>query len=190
MPAPQFDIVFRGVRNGFDTSLVKAQFSALFKLDLAKVERIFKSSRVTLKNNANERLANIFVARLFAIGVVADKCPVELLMSKAVTTLDAGETSPDTSAMHQPVDFLYGEHIRRIPFVFTGNGFDYCKVWLVNLLVCLLSAGVLYPWAQVRSLRYFYQHTELDAAAFDYSSNPQKIYLIQFSLIAYGLGLL
>jgi uncharacterized membrane protein YjgN (DUF898 family) len=74
--------------------------------------------------------------------------------------------------------------------VFTGNGFDYCKVWLVNMLVCLLSAGVLYPWAQVRSLRYFYQHTELDDHSFEYSSNPQKIYLLQFSLIAYVLALI
>ncbi len=189
MPAPQFDIVFRGVRNGFDSSLVKAQFAALFKLDSAKVERIFKSSRVTLKNNADERLADIFVARLFAIGVVADKCPIEPLISKAIVLQDAGETSSEASAMHQSVEFLYGEHTRRIPFMFTGSGIDYCKVWLVNLLVCLLSAGVLYPWAQVRSLRYFYQHTELDNAAFDYSSNPQKIYLIQFSLIVYGLGL-
>ena len=195
MSVPQFDIVFRGVRNGFDSSLVKAQFATLFKLDSATVDRIFKSSRVTLKNNANERLANIFVARLFAIGVIADKRPIEPLLSKdivskAIVLQDGGETSSESSAMHQPVAFLYGEHIRRIPFVFTGKGIDYCKVWLVNLLVCLLSAGVLYPWAQVRSLRYFYQHTELDNAAFDYSSNPQKIYLIQFSLIVYGLGLL
>jgi uncharacterized membrane protein YjgN (DUF898 family) len=194
MPVPRFDIVFRGLRNGFERSLVKAQFADVFKLDSAKVERIFKSTRVTLKNNANERLANIFVARLFAIGVVADKRPVEplhfkVIVSKAIVLQDAGETSPDASAMHQPVDSLYGEHIRRIPFVFTGNGIDYCKVWLMNLLVCLLSAGVLYPWAQVRALRYFYQHTELDNAAFDYSSNPQKIYLLQFILLSYGLGL-
>ena len=129
------------------------------------------------------------MARLFAIGVVADKCPIEHLISKAIVLPDVGETSSEASAMHQPVEFLYGEHTRRIPFVFTGKDFDYCKVWLVNILVCLLSVGVLYPWAQVRSLRYFYQHTELDNVAFDYSSNPQKIYLIQFSLIAYCLGL-
>lgn len=190
MPAPQFDIVFRGVRNGFDHSLVKAQFAALFKLDPAKVERIFKSSLVTLKNNADERLANIFVARLFAIGVVADKHPILPFISKAIVQQDGGEISPDACGMHQSVDFLYGEHIRRIPFVFSGNGFEYFKVWLVNLWVCLLSAGVLYPWAQVRSLRYFYQHTELDKATFEYSSNPQKIYLVQFSLIACCLGLI
>ena len=188
MSAPQFNIVFRGVRKGFDSSLVKAQFASLFKLSPVRVERIFKSSRVTLKNNANEQLADIIVARLFAMGVIADKLLVPI--SNAITVQDAGETSGEAFAMHQPVEFLYGEHIRRIPFVFTGTGREYCRIWLVNLLVCLLSAGVLYPWARVRSLRYFYQHTQLDHAAFDYSSNPQKIYLIQFILIAYGLGLI
>ena len=189
MSAPQFDIVFRGVRKGFDPSLVKAQFAALFKLDFARVERIFKSTRVTLKNNANQRLADIFVARLFAIGVVSDKHLIEPLVSKAIPLQDAGATSSEASSMHQPVDFLYGEHTRRIPFVFAGSGVGYCKIWLVNLLVCLLSAGILYPWAQVRSLRYFYQYTQLDNAAFNYSSNPQKIYLAQFALAVYFIAL-
>lgn len=190
MSTPQFDIVFRGVRKGFDAALVKAQFAALFKLDLAKVERIFKSNNVTLKNHADERLANIFMARLLAIGVLADKLAVEQLPSKAIYSQDSGEASSEAFSMHQSVEFLFGEHTRRIPFVFNGSGFEYFKLWLVNVLVCVLSAGVLYPWAQVRSLRYFYQHTQLDNAEFLYASNPQKIFLVQFALVLYLAGLL
>lgn len=189
MSAPQFDIVFRGLRKGADTHVAKTQFATLFKLDAPKVERIFKARNVTLKNNADERLANIFVARLLAIGVVADKLAIEKLPSKAIYTQDSGEVSTESCSMHQPVDYVYGEHTRRIPFVFTGNGFDYFKLWLVNLVVCLLSAGILYPWAQVRSLRYFYQHTYLDNAEFFYTSNPQKIFLVQFALTLYLAGL-
>lgn len=189
MPAPQFDIVFRGVREGFDVAYVKAQFAALFKLDSAKVDRIFKSKSITLKNHADERLANIFVARLLAIGVHADKLAVTPIPSKAIYVQDAGATSSESCEMHQPVEFIYGEHTRRIPFVFTGNGFEYFKLWLVNVLVCLLSAGILYPWAQVRSLRYFYQHTHLDGVEFLYASNPQKIFLVQFALTLYFAGL-
>lgn len=189
MSAPQFDIVFRGVRAGFDPALVKGQFASLFKLDPARVERIFKSQRVTLKNNADERLANIFVARLFAIGVLADKLPVEIIPSKAIYTEDRGEVSGESNSMHQPVDFIYGELIRRIPFEFNGTGLGYCKVWLVNLLVCLLSAGVLYPWARVRTLRYFYENTRLDGEAFSYTSNPQKIFLVQFAFVIYAAAL-
>ncbi len=189
IPAPQFDIVFRGVREGFDVSFVKSQFAALFKLDAVKVERIFKSKNVTLKNHADERLANIFVARLLAIGVHADKVAVAQIPSKAIYIKDLGEIATDAYAMHQPVEFLYGEHTRRIPFVFNGKGVDYFKVWLVNLLVCVLSAGILYPWAKVRSLRYFYEHTQLDNAEFSYASNPQKIFLVQFALVLYVAAL-
>lgn len=185
MSTPQFDIVFRGLRKGADLHVAKTQFAALFKLDAAKTDRIFKSRNVTLKNHADERLANIFVARLLAIGVVAHKLPVEPIPSRAIYIQDMGEVSTESSGMHQPVDFSYGEHTLRIPFVFSGNGFEYFKLWLVNVLACILSAFVLYPWAQVRALRYFYQHTHLDGIDFSYTSNPQKIFLVQFALILY-----
>jgi uncharacterized membrane protein YjgN (DUF898 family) len=187
--APQFDIVFRGLRKGVDADFAKAQFATLFKLDKARTDRIFRSKNVTLKNHADERLANIFIARLFAIGVVADKLPVECPPSKAIYTHDSGETSTESCAMHQPVEYLYGEHTRRIPFIFTGTGFGYFKLWLVNILVCVLSAGILYPWTRVRSLRYFYQHTHLDGENFHYTSSSPKMFLIQFLLILYVLGL-
>ena len=190
MSAPQFDIVFRGLREGVDADFAKAQFTSLFKLDAARTDRIFRSKNVTLKNHADERLANIFIARLFAIGVVADKLPVERPPSKAIYMRDAGEVSAESCAMHQPVDFLYGEHTRRMPFVFTGTGFGYFKLWLVNILVCALSAGILYPWVRVRSLRYFYQHTHLDGKTFHYTSSSPKIFLVQFALILYVLGLI
>lgn len=64
MPAPEFDIVFGGVREGFDASLAREKFATLFKLDSAKTERIFKSKNITLRTHADERLANIFIARL------------------------------------------------------------------------------------------------------------------------------
>lgn len=182
--------MFRGVREGFDAPLVREKFAVLFKLDSTKTERIFKSKNITLKNRVDERLANIFVARLLAIGVVADKRKIEPIVSKAIYFADSGETSTDAYAMHQPVDFVYGEHTRRIPFIFSGTGFEYCKIWLVNLLVSLLSAGILYPWAQVRSLRYFYQHTHLDHTEFQCTSHPQKIFLVQFVLVAYLAALL
>jgi uncharacterized membrane protein YjgN (DUF898 family) len=118
------------------------------------------------------------------------KPPAKKSVSKAIHISDSEETAIESCELHQPVDFMYGNNIRRIPFVFTGNGVDYCQIWLGNMLVCLLSAGLLYPWAHVRSLRYFYQNTQLDNAEFQYTSNPQGIFLIQFSLIIYLVGLL
>lgn len=186
MNSPQFDIVFRGVREGFTEPQVKAQFAALFKLDANTTARIFRAKKVTLKAHIAAPLADKYVTRLAAIGVLVDKIaiapeycqaklpPVAELSpvakpaqpSKAIKVRDYGVECIDAGAMHQPVEFLYAEQITRIPFVFTGKGLDYGKIWLVNLLVCVLSAGLLYPWAQLRARRYFYQHISLAGAEF------------------------
>lgn len=254
MPVPLFNIIVCGVRNGFDSALVKTKFAVLFKLDSVKTERVFKSTPIVLRRNLNERIANIFVNQLLAIGVAAYKVNVDQidaqtaslekadpkkqnpeqvkpekvkpeqvkpekessskanvekenvektrinkanpkvtnrapLISKAIHWQDNGETYTDACAMHQSVDFLYGEHQRRIPFIFNGNGLAYCKLWLVNVLVCLLSAGILYPWARARTLHYFYQHTFLDYIKFQYQAVSPKVYFLQYALMGYIFAL-
>jgi len=203
MPLGQFDIVFRGVRDGFVEEQVQANFASLFKLDAAKTRRLFAAKKVTLKTNIAEPLADKYIARLAAIGVVADKlavapefyreapvAPAAPVISKAIYYRDDGEESCESSSMHQTVDFVHGQEIRRIPFVFNARALDYARLWLVNLLVCLMSAGLLWPWARARSQRFFYQHTSLDAVAFGYRSHISKVLLIQLALVAALLGLL
>jgi uncharacterized membrane protein YjgN (DUF898 family) len=203
MPLGQFDIVFCGLREGFDEAQVQAQFASLFKLDAAKTRRIFAAKKVTLKANINESLADKYVTRLAAIGVVADKlatslefnrelpaAPAAPAVSRAIRYRDHGEESGESSSMHQAVDFAYGPDIRRIPFVFDARARDYANIWLVNVLVCLLSAGLLWPWVRARSQRFFYQHTSLDNVQFGYRSHISKVLLIQLTLVAALLGLL
>lgn len=194
MAGPHFDIVFRGVREGYDAAQVKLQFAHLFRVDAATTDRVFKAKRVTLKANLNEFLADRYIARLTAMGIRVDKLlsaiprPLEQNIpprSLAIHLPDKGEEHADAGAMHQPVELVYGEHLRRIPFVFKGGGFEYAKIWLVNLLVCVLSAGLLLPWAQARSRRYFYQHTHLDGIEFGYTSRLNKMLWVQVALTAY-----
>lgn len=193
MPFGQFDIVFIGVREGFVEERVQAQFASLFKLDAVKTRRIFAAKKVTLKTNVEAALADKYIARLAAIGVIADKLAVadEFRVSKttpvvrypAIYYRDNGEDSRESSSMHQPVDFAYGPETRRIPFVFDARPLDYAMLWLGNMLVCLLSAGLLWPWARSRAQRFFYRHTSLDTVEFGYRSQISKVLLIQLALV-------
>jgi len=193
MSAPLFNIIVSGVRKGFDPVVVKANFSSTFKLDTVQVDRVFKSVPIILRRNIREDFADSFVKRLLAMGVSAKKVNADTvpLTPKIIYIRDKGETSSDASAMHQPVDFFYSEHERRIPFVFTGNGLAYCKIWVVNLIVCLLSAGILYPWARARSLSYLYEQTSLDHANFQHRKISSKVYFFQLFFIAslFALGI-
>jgi len=61
------------------------------------------------------------------------------------------------------------------PLAFTGSGREYFRIWIVNLALTVLTFGVYSAWAKVRRLQYFYRHTRLAGAGFDYHGNPVTI---------------
>jgi uncharacterized membrane protein YjgN (DUF898 family) len=78
-----------------------------------------------------------------------------------------------------------------MPFRFTGSGGEYFRIWIVNLLLTLVTLGVYSAWAKVRRNRYFYGHTRLGDAAFEYRAQPLAILkgrLIAFAALALYLA--
>lgn len=93
--------------------------------------------------------------------------------------------------MDQPLDVATAPAAtenRLIPFEFHGNGYEYFRIWIVNILLTLVTLGIYSPWAKVRNLRYLYGNTSLDGHRFDYLARPVSI--LKGRLIAVGvLGL-
>ena len=71
---------------------------------------------------------------------------------------------------------------------FTGSGRSYFGIWIVNLLLSIVTLGIYSAWAKVRRKKYFYQHTLLDGASFDYHARPVAI--LKGRMIAVALFLL
>ena len=61
------------------------------------------------------------------------------------------------------------------PFTFHGNAAEYFRIWIVNTLLTLLTAGVFAAWAKVRKRRYLRGNTEFMGHRFDYRANPRRI---------------
>ncbi|MFK8077900.1 MAG: YjgN family protein [Granulosicoccus sp.] len=78
------------------------------------------------------------------------------------------------------------------PFEFRGNGFEYFKIWIVNILLTILTLYVYSAWAKVRTNRYFYGNTYLDNSSFEYHVKPLQILLsrliavVLMGLIVFG----
>ena len=71
---------------------------------------------------------------------------------------------------------------------FTGSGSEYFKIWIVNLALTIVTLGIYSAWAKVRRLQYFYRHTRLAGAGFDYHGNPIAILKGRIiGLILFGL---
>ncbi|BAL27279.1 hypothetical protein AZKH_p0396 (plasmid) [Azoarcus sp. KH32C] len=76
---------------------------------------------------------------------------------------------------------------RELDFEFTGNGFEFFRIWIVNLVLGIVTLGIYSAWAKVRTLRYFYGNTRCDGTSFEYLADPVKILkgrLIGFALLA------
>lgn len=58
---------------------------------------------------------------------------------------------------------------------FTGSGGEYFKIWIVNLLLTIVTFGIYSAWAKVRRYQYFYRHSRIAGAGFDYHGTPLAI---------------
>lgn len=62
-----------------------------------------------------------------------------------------------------------------MPFKFGGAGGEYFGIWFVNIFLTVVTFGIYSAWAKVRNLRYFYRHTSVADAHFDYHADPLVI---------------
>lgn len=67
--------------------------------------------------------------------------------------------------------------ITEYPVEFRGNGGEYFKIWIVNILLTIVTLYIYSAWAKVRSRRYFYGNTFVDNSAFEYHAQPRQILL-------------
>lgn len=61
------------------------------------------------------------------------------------------------------------------PFVFTGSGGQYFRIWIVNLFLSIITLGIYSAWAKVRRESYFHGNLLLDNSAFGYHGKPLAI---------------
>lgn len=74
---------------------------------------------------------------------------------------------------NQPVEFKGPEPWLRLEF--RGQGSEYFRVWIVNVLLSVVTLGIYSAWATVRNRRYFCGNTFLDDSHFDFHGDPRAI---------------
>jgi uncharacterized membrane protein YjgN (DUF898 family) len=71
---------------------------------------------------------------------------------------------------------------------FKGTGWEYFKIWIVNLILTVLTIGIYSAWAKVRTNRYFYCNSRLDKSGFEYHAKP--ITILKGRLMVVGMLLI
>ena len=89
----------------------------------------------------------------------------------------------------EPQNITQGESAEEyIEAEFRGTASEYFRIWSVNLLLTIITAGIYSPWAKVRNKRYFYGNTWLADANFEYHAKPLAILVARLILLAVFVG--
>lgn len=166
-----------GIREGFDAPAVKARVIELLGLNEKQGARVFSGQSVVLRHGLSEDDAVRYCARLNAIGM-AVALRIEGAMAPPRATPPAAPTAPAASGADEEAGGI-------VPFDFRGEGGEFFRIWIVNIVLSILTLGIYSAWAKVRTQRYFYGNTRLAGSSFEYLADPVRI--LKGRLIAFAL---
>uniref|UniRef100_UPI003340E76F DUF898 family protein n=1 Tax=Castellaniella defragrans TaxID=75697 RepID=UPI003340E76F len=96
------------------------------------------------------------------------------LQSLTAGTHAAGDAPPAVPQIPAAAGVDAGRR-RMANFSFTGDGGEYFRIWIVNLLLSIVTLGIYSAWAKVRREQYFHRNLMLDGSGFDYHGRPFAI---------------
>ena len=101
-----------------------------------------------------------------------------------------GDSQPQNPDSQKPIvpESAQPLPLQPVGFDFTGNTSEYFRIWIVNLLLSIVTLGFYWPWAMVRTRRYFYSNTRLDGHSFDYLAKPKNL-LIGYLIVLIFFGI-
>jgi uncharacterized membrane protein YjgN (DUF898 family) len=89
----------------------------------------------------------------------------------------------------EPISSNNGNQSKKTASIeFRGDGMEYFKIWIVNVLLTILTLGIYSAWAKVRHNRYFYSNLYIENDNFSYLAEPMTI--LKGRLAAIGIFIL
>jgi len=200
-PSAEYKIISDGtILDGFERAEVIRNLQALFGISEDSASHLFRSRHSIIKAGLSENQATRYCQRLTDAGVraemvavtsqhepepqlepesVAGSAPespaakVELSLVPAAGATEALEAAPPP--WRTATDTARSARRKHRPLTFTGDGREYFGIWIVNVLLTIVTLGIYSAWATVRNRQYFYGHTQLDGASFQYLASPVAI---------------
>jgi uncharacterized membrane protein YjgN (DUF898 family) len=174
-----YEVIFDGnILEGFNRRTVRASFGRGSGIAAERLREIFSTPGTVLKSRIAEEEARQFQSALRRIGMATEvrvASPPTLTAAASATAARNFSAGGAAAAWERAAAEAADAEPRTLSFEFRGDGAEYFKIWIVNLLLTIATLGIYSAWAKVRSRRYFYGNTRLDASSFEYLADPVAI---------------
>lgn len=189
--AEGYRVVFSGkLRDGVEPERARVALMKAFQIGEDQAKSILRGGEREIKKGLSEEKAARYLEVLTKVGmvarVVAPESTVESNATETVVLSPMEETMVITASPSGGSEIGMGAdtgsssssdrgEVTRHPFRFTGQGGEYFKIWIVNVLLTILTLGIYSAWAKVRNNRYFYGNTHVAGGSFEYLAQPLAI---------------
>ena len=187
------------VKKGVDEQTAKKYLTALNRIGVEAFQEEVAPKVASVESNVDKDVSNVSAQAspdasfqtAQAEEVVSDE-PVEESFSRE----EAFEPQAQAATTEAPTSQYDTEEEQKLaahPFEFSGNGWEFFKIWIVNTLLSIVTLGIYSAWAKVRNNRYMYSNLSVAGSSFKYHATPMMILrsrivaLVAF-LIFFGLS--
>ncbi len=184
MDEGSYKVIYKGeILAGFEKQAVFREVARILSIDEKVVAKIINGERRVLRKGLDETSARRQCIQLKKAGLrVALGVPQNWQGAAAPPAREpapgpkappAAAAEPERGAVVKPAAAVALP--AKLPFEFSGNGSEYFRIWIVNILLTIATLGIYSAWAKVRNRSYFYGNTRVHGAAFEYLASPKQI---------------
>lgn len=175
MAMQKYEIFYSGLKFGVSEQEATEQISQLLNVEHEAALKIVRNVGVPLSSGLTREQSSQYLNAFNDAGL-----QVEIRDCK-VQRDGFSDKPPTDSANYSHTDNSNGSDSS---IVFKGKGFEYFKIWIVNIFLTIITLGIYSAWAKVRNKQYFYGNTFVDNTSFRYTAKPLAI--LKGRLIAVG----
>lgn len=173
MSSGEFTLEFRGeYLEGLDQDTVLRRLRNVFGLREDGVEGLLARPVTVLRERLSADEAERYRSALHSLGIRLHVVPVA---APGAVAAAGGEKVAETAAAPRAATRVRTTMAQTLPFEFGGQGGEFFRIWIVNILLTILTLGIYSAWAKVRTNRYFYGNTRLEDSPFQYLADPLTI---------------
>lgn len=172
MSEQKYEIYYLGLKSGVSESKAVSALAQLLNIEYSAAIKIIRNTNSVLSSGLLEEKALQYLKAFSRAGleVLKRECSIQLN--------GIPDSNPDTNT--DPTEVQYhafsqpaNNSVSNVEF--KGKGFEYFKIWIVNIFLTLITLGIYSAWAKVRNKQYFYGNTFVEGTSFRYTAKPIAI---------------
>ncbi len=172
MPEQKFEIYYHRLQSDITRQQAVNALAGLLNVEDEAAQKIIQKTQSILSTGLTQAKAEQYAKAFTQVGLIVEVrlCSVQKngFSSAPVSQYNQSSTLKEST----------------VQVIFKGQGFEYFKIWIVNIFLTIITLGIYSAWAKVRNKQYFYANTFIEGSSFRYTAKPLAI--LKGRLIAFA----